>query len=260
MLKHKQRTKILSRLTQGIVLMLLVGSANAQLNTAVQTAVNTNKAAAKTQSRIDKLNDQTGDIVGRYRNVINEVESLRAYNKQLKSVVNDQRLQIENINNEMTHLEQTNRGVVPMIIEMVDALGKLIEADIPFKKKVREERLAKLESILNTSSVTTAEKYRKVTEAYTIELDYGSTVEAYGGTLPGTSKKVQFLRIGRASLIYQTLDQEHSGWYNPNTGKFEELDRKYNGEIKDAIRVAKNEASPQLVGLPVLGAQTAGGK
>ena len=240
--------------------MLLVGSINAQqLKTAIQVAVDTNNAAKKAQSRIDKLNDQTGDIVGRYRNVINEIESLRAYNKQLETVVNDQRIQIQNINNEMTHLEQTNRGVVPMIIEMVDALGKLIEADIPFKKKEREERLAKLESILGTSSVTTAEKYRKVTEAYTIELDYGSTVEAYGGSLP-SGKKVQFLKVGRASLIYQTLNQEESGWYNPNTGKYEVLDRKYNDEIKDAIRVAKNEASPQLVGLPVLGAKAAGGK
>ena len=261
MLKHNRKSKILRRLAQSIALIMLVGSLNAQqLKTAIQTAVDTNKAAAKAQTRIDKLSDQTGDIVGRYRNVINEIESLRAYNKQLESIVNDQRVQITNINNEMTHLEQTNRGVVPMIIEMVDALGKLIEADIPFKKKVREERLAKLESILGTSSVTTAEKYRKVTEAYTIELDYGSTVEAYGGTLPSSGKKVQFLRIGRVTLIYQTLNQEESGWYNPNTGKFEKLDRRYNGEIKDAIRVAKNEASPQLVGLPVLGARAAGGK
>ena len=54
--------------------MMLVSSLNAQqLKTAIQTAVNSNNAAAKTQSRIDKLSDQTGDIVGRYRNVINEI-------------------------------------------------------------------------------------------------------------------------------------------------------------------------------------------
>ena len=81
--------------------------------------------------RIDKLNTQTDSLVGEYRQVLNEIESLRAYNKQLGAVVNDQRLMVESMNSQMTTLEQTNRGIVPMIIEMVDSLGQLVEADLP---------------------------------------------------------------------------------------------------------------------------------
>ncbi|MBL4659435.1 MAG: DUF3450 domain-containing protein [Alcanivoracaceae bacterium] len=259
MLNHSKNSKVLKTIITSIVLMLLVSSINAQqLNTAVQVAVNTNKASANAQVRIDKLNDQTDDLTGKYRIILNEIESLRAYNKQLETVVGDQREQISSMNNQMTTLEQTNRGVVPMIIEMVDALNKIVEADIPFKKEERQKRVAKLENMLGKSDVTTAEKYRKVTEAYGIELDYGSSVDSYGGSLP-SGKKVDFLRVGRTTLIYQTLNQEISGWWNANLNKFEILDRKYNDEIKEAIRVAKKQASPDLAGLPVLGAQAAAG-
>lgn len=260
MLNHSKNKSILSKMTLSVVLMLTINSLSAQqLNTAVQVAVDTNRASAKAQVRVDKLNDQTDDLTGKYRTVINQIESLRAYNKQLEAVVNDQRVEITALNNEMATLEQTNRGVIPMVIEMVDALNKLVDADLPFKKDVRKERVAKLEDMLESSDFTTAEKYRKVTEAYSIELDYGSTVEAYGGSLPN-GKKVTFLRVGRTTLIYQTLNQQVSGWWNPKTSKFELLDRKYNGEIKEAIRIAKHEASPALIGLPVLGAQAAEAK
>lgn len=260
MLHHSKNNSILNKITISVVLMLTINSLQAQqLKTAVQIAVNTNKDSAKAQVRVDKLSDQTDDLTGKYKTVINEIESLRAYNKQLEAIVKDQRVEITSLNNEMSTLEQTNRGVVPMIIEMVDALNKLIDADLPFREDLRKERVAKLEDMLGNSDFTTAELYRKVTEAYGIELDYGSTVEAYGGSLP-SGKKVIFLRVGRTTLVYQTLNQQVSGWWNPKLSKFELLDRKYNSEIKEAIRIAKHEASPALIGLPVLGAQPVGAK
>jgi len=260
MLNHSKNNLILKKITASVVLILIINSLSAQqLNTAVQVAVNTNKASAKAQVRVDKLNGQTGDLTGQYRTVLNEIESLRTYNKQLEAVVNDQRAEMTSLNKEMSTLEHTNRGVIPMIIEMVDALNKLVDADLPFLTEKRKKRIMGLEDMLDDSDFTTAEIYRKVTEAYGIELDYGSTVDSYGGALPD-GKKVQFLRIGRVTLIYQTLNQKVSGWWNPKTKKFEILDRKYNGEIKEAIRIAKHEASPALIGLPVLGAQSAGGK
>ena len=259
MLKHTNSNKVFRKLLLSIALFSLTMSVNAQLNTAVQIAVDSNKAAASTQNRIDTLNDQTDDLTGQYRNAINEIESLRSYNAQLNKVVQDQRDQIEGMNSQMTHLEQTNRGVVPMIIEMVDMLGKLVEADIPFKKDERLKRVTGLENLLDKSSITTAEKYRKVTEAYSIELDYGSTVDAYSGNLPN-GKEVTFLRLGRTALLYQNLTQDASGRWNPKTNQFEDLDRRYNDEIKEAIRIANKSATLNLAGLPVFGATTAAGE
>ena len=235
-----------------LTLVSIVVNAQQQLNTAVQVVVDTNNASAATQTRIDEL-------TAKYRNVLNEIESLREYNKQLEAVVNDQRAQIVSIEQQMTSLEQTNRGVVPMIIEMIDSLGQLVEADIPFLKEERLDRVAELEGMIGSQAYTTSELYRKVTEAYGIELDYGSTVESYQDALPN-GKEVDFLRVGRTTLIYQTLNQEVSGWWNSSTGQFEELDKRYNAEIKEAIRIAKKQASPDLTGLPVFAADNAGGQ
>ena len=260
MLNHKNSNNIFNKTFLSIVLVFAVANVNAQqLKTAVQVAVDTNQASAAAQVRIDTLSNQTDNLTSEYRNLLNQIESLRAYNNQLENVVNDQREQITAINLEMTTLEQTNRAVVPMIIEMIDSLGQLVKADIPFKLEDRENRIMDLEKMLSNSDVTTAEQYRKVTEAYSIELDYGSSVEAYTGNLP-SGKQVDFLRVGRTTLVYQTLNQEVSGWWNPVKNDFETLDRKFNSEIKEAIRIAQKQASPNLAGLPVMGAETAGGQ
>ncbi len=236
-----------------VVLALMVTSiaSFAQLQTAVQVVTNTNNAAESSQKSIDRLSDQTEELLVQYRTVISEIESLTVYNQQLEAVVNDQNSQIQSMNQQMTELESTNRAVVPMVIEMVDMLRKIIEADIPFRINDRLDRVAGLEDMLNASNVTTSEKYRKVTEAYQIELDYGRSVSTYQAEADG-GVQVNFLQIGRTALLYQTLDEKKSGWYNTNTKKFEELPDRYNASIKEGIRIAAKQAAPNLVGLPIL--------
>lgn len=236
-----------------VVLSLLVTSVAgfAQLQTAVQVVTNTNNAAANSQDNIDRLSDQTEELLVQYRTVLSEIESLTVYNQQLEAVVNDQNAAIVSYNEQMTELESTNRAVVPMVIEMVDMLRKIVEADIPFRINDRINRVVQLENMLDASNVTTSEKYRKVTEAYQIELDYGRSVSTYQADIDG-GVKVNFLQIGRTALLYQTLDEKKSGWWNPQSKSFEQLPEQYNSAIKEGIRIAAKQAAPNLVGLPIL--------
>lgn len=235
-----------------LALMLVSVAATAQLQTAVQVVTNTNNAAQTSQNSVNRLNDQTEDLLVQYRTVLSEIESLQVYNQQLEAVVNDQNAMIQSMNEQMTELESTNRAIVPMVIEMVDMIRKIVEADVPFRKQERLDRVAGLEAILNNSSVTTSEKYRKVTEAYQIELDYGRSVTTYEDELPSKNVKVKFLQIGRTALLYQTLDEKESGMWNPASKQFERLDDRYNSAIKEGLRIAAKQAAPNLVGLPVL--------
>ena len=235
--------------TLALLLTSVVGAA--QLQTAVQVVNETNTQAKQAQNQVNRLNDQTEELLVQYRTVLSEIDSLTVYNQQLEAVVNDQNLQIQSMNDQMAELESTNRAIVPLVIEMVDMLGRMIEADIPFMIKERTNRVVQLENILDDSNVTTSEKYRKVTEAYQMELDYGRSVSTYEGELE-SGVKVSFLQIGRTALLYQTLDEKKSGWYNPQTGAFEELDNRYNTAIKEGIRIAAKQAAPNLVGLPIL--------
>ena len=91
--------------------------------------------------------------------------------------------------------------------------GQFVDLDVPFLLEERKERVAKLNELMERDDVTVAEKFRKVTEAYQIEMDYGSTIEPYKDTvnIDGGTREVDFLRVGRVSLIYQSQDGQVSG-------------------------------------------------
>src|SRR5690625_7921165 len=128
-------------------------------------------------------------------------------------------------NKHLDGLEETNRDVVPLMIEMSDALLKLVQADMPFRQKERVDRAKNIIDSLDRSDITNSEKYRLIVEAYQVELEYGRTMEAYRGALPD-GQQVAFLRIGRTMLFWQSLDVPITGWWNPNSRSFERLDRK----------------------------------
>jgi regulator of replication initiation timing len=238
--------------------LLWVSTAQAQaLSSTVQAETKINTDAASSQERVTTLAKQTQDLLAEYRAVVREIEGLKIYNENLAKVVGDQRAEVESINNQLSGLEATNRGVVPLMLEMIDALGKIIEADVPFRIEERRARVERLAAMMDQAEVTASEKYRRVMEAYQGELEYGRTTESYSDTLPTTGQTVDFLRVGRALLIYQTSDQSSTGWFNPSTRAFEELPSKYTLEVKNGIAIAKNEKAPDLVMLPTPGPEAA---
>jgi len=234
--------------------LLWVGIAQAQsLGSTVQTETKINKDSATSQKRVSTLAKQTQDLLTEYRSVVREVESLQIYNANLEKVVTDQRNEVTSINNQLAGLEATNRGVVPLMLEMIEALGQIVEADIPFRIEERRARVERLINMMDQAEVTASEKYRRVMEAYQSELEFGRTTEAYADSLPTTGQTVDFLRIGRTLLVYQTSDQAVTGWFNPTSREFEELPNRYQLEVKEGLAIAKNEKAPNLVMLPVPG-------
>ena len=233
---------------------LSAGSLMAQdLNSTVSVENKINTDAAKSQQRVTSLAQQTSDLLAEYRAVVRETESLKIYNDSLEAIVQDQRDEVVSINNQSEGLEATNRGVVPLMLEMIEMLGQIVENDMPFRLEERRARVQRLRDMMNQADVTTSEKYRRVMEAYQGELEYGRTTEAYSEALPTTGQTVEFLRVGRTLLVYQTSDQVTTGWFNPTTRTYEELPNKYRLEVKEGLAIARNEKAPNLVMLPVPG-------
>jgi len=140
---------------------------------------------------------------------------------------------------------------VPLMLEMIDALARIVEADMPFRIGERRARAQRLREMMDQSEVTVSEKYRQVMEAYRTELEFGRTTEAYSDRLPETGQTVDFLRVGRTLLLYQTSDQSATGWFNPVTRQFEALPDRYRLPVRDGLEIARNERTPDLVKLPV---------
>ena len=236
--------------------MLMVAQAQ-NLDSSVQTETRINQDSAESQKRVDRIALETQDLLAEFRSVVREIESLKIYNANLNKVVSDQRNEIESTNRQLTGLEDTNRGVVPLMLDMIETLGQIVEADIPFRLDQRRERVKRLEVMMDQAEVTASEKYRRVMEAYQSELEFGKSTEAYSDTLPSSGQTVDFLRVGRTLLVYQNSDQSETGWFNPAIRQFETLPSRYTLEVKEGLAIARNEKAPNLVMLPVPGPEVA---
>ena len=177
--------------TAALITTLVLGQAIAQdLDSTVAVEKKINADAATSQRRVTSLAQQTSDLLAEFRAVVRETDSLRIYNNSLEAIVNDQRSEVVSINDQLQGLESTNRGVVPLMLEMIEMLGQIVESDMPFRLEERRARVERLRDMMDQADVTTSEKYRRVMEAYQGELEYGRTTEAYSEALPSSGQTV----------------------------------------------------------------------
>jgi len=202
---------------------------------------------------VSNLSDERQDLLGQYRLVLQQIDRLIAYNDYVERLIVDQEAQITDIRKQLDQFALIERGIVPLMLDSIDILDKFIDLDVPFLLEERKARVARLRTIMNLSDVTVSEKYRQIMDAYQIETTYGRDIEAYTGLLEidGESRQVDFLRIGRTSLTYQTPDQEETGFWNKQAGQWEKLPNKYQNYVTQGLRVARKQVTPNLLELPI---------
>ncbi len=205
------------------------------------------------QTVVSDLSDETQDLLGQYRLVLQQIDRLIAYNDYVERLIVDQEAQITDIREQLDQFALIERGIVPLMLDSIDTLDKFIDLDVPFLLEERKARVARLRTIMNLSDVTVSEKYRQIMDAYQIETTYGRDIEAYTGLLEidGVSRQVDFLRIGRTSLTYQTPDQEETGFWNKQDKQWEKLPNKYQNYVTHGLRVARKQVTPNLLELPI---------
>jgi hypothetical protein len=136
---------------------------------------------------------------------------------------------------------------------MIDAIEKFVGLDMPFLLEERMKRVEDLRKLMARSDVTTAERFRQIMEAYQIESEYGRTIEAYRSIvkLDGGESTVDFLRFGRIALVYQTLDGSEAAVWDRNEKTWKPLEASDRSAIRDALRIARKQAAPDLIRLPL---------
>ena len=212
------------------------------------------KEAAHSQSVISQLEKERRALLIEYRIILSQTENMRRYNEQLEKSLKSQEEEIESIKVQMDSLKQTQIEIVPFILRMVETLEQFIKLDTPFLKDERRKRVQELKAIMNSAKVSSSEKFRRVMEAYQIEHEYGRTLEAYRGLHKideRTTLTVDFLRLGRVVLLYQSLDGKKRGLWDQNLKKWVPLGRSYRDPIKKALRVARKERAPDILKLPI---------
>jgi len=202
---------------------------------------------------VSNLSDERQNLLGQYRLVLQQIDRLIAYNDYVERLIVDQEAQITDIGKQLDQFALIERGIVPLMLDSIEILDKFIDLDVPFLLEERKARVARLRTIMDLSDVTVSEKYRQIMDAYQIETTYGRDIEAYTGLLKidGESRQVDFLRIGRTSLTYQTPDQEETGFWNKQAGQWEKLPNKYQNYVTQGLRVARKQVTPNLLELPI---------
>ena len=235
-----------------LLLSATVGAVEDPLKTSITTSINNNQQEAKTQTRIEGLNDKTRVMLEEYQQLSRELEVLVTYNTQLQRLVNSQEEEKQSIQEQMNNLEATQREIIPLILRMVASLQEFVAMDHPFLPEERQLRVAQLQELMDRADVSIGEKYRRVLEAYQIEMEYGRTIEAYRGELKtgSSNRTVDFLRIGRVGLYYQTLDRQEVGQWDTATGGWQKLADDYNLPIRKGLRIARKQSAPDLLYLP----------
>lgn len=238
----------------GAALFLMVSGAYSDpLSQAIDIDLATTEAAVASQNKIDQLSDQTQKMLEEYRSATRHTETLETYNEYLKDLINSQHQEKISLQQQLAQIEVTQREIVPLILRMLDNLEQFIKLDLPFLPEERQQRLALLKQMVNRADVSHAEKFRRILEAYQIENDYGNTIEAYRAdiSLNGTTSSVDFLRLGRVALYYQRLDGSESGFWSKENNRWETLSSDYRNAIRQGLRIARKEAAPDLLTLPV---------
>jgi hypothetical protein len=210
-----------------------------------------NAQAAQSQQTINNTVDQTMELSTQYAQALAELDSFNKYNEQLQEQINGQLEEIESVQTQLVEIETTNREVLPLMERMVETLGQFVAADIPIYIDERTERVRLLQDLMGQANVTISEKYRRILEAYLIELDYGSTLSTYQGAL-GTgsdARTVQFVQLGRISLMYQTLDGAETGYWDANAKNWV-VDNSYADAVDQAMEVAGGGA-PELLSVAI---------
>lgn len=183
-----------------------------------------------------------------YARLMAEADSLERYNAGRQGLLQSQLEEISSLEAQIDSLAATAVAVPPLLQRMFETLAEFVAGDLPFLPAERRDRIDRLGEIM-ASEAPVAEKYRRLLEAYRIELEYGRVMSAYAGEL-ADGRAAQFVHLGRVTLLYRTVDGTESGYWDGAAGKWV-ADSSYARAVSDAFAMAREEVTPDLLSVPV---------
>lgn len=237
--------------------ILTSATVNAQqdntLKPVVDAATEINQSAEKSQQRINNITDQIDSKLQKFKAISKEIDGLNVYNAQLSKQISSQTEEMAALNKAIDEVSVVERQITPLMLRMIDGLEQFVALDVPFLPEERANRIADLKVMMDRADVAPSEKFRRVMEAYQVEMDYGRTMESYTAlhTIDGQEREVEFLRVGRSALIYQTRDASIQGAWNTKIGDWETLPSHYRSQVTKGLRMAKKQLAPDLLMLPI---------
>jgi Protein of unknown function (DUF3450) len=208
--------------------------------------------AQQSQEKINDIVEGTRSLEDQYRAINKETDGLRVYNELMRAQTDGQKATLDDIALSMDQVDVINRQIVPLMTRMIDGIEQSVALDVPFLMDERADRIEELKAIMERGDVTVAEKFRKVMEAYQIELDYGNSVDTYEQqlTFNDETRVYNILRIGRIGLYFQSEDASITGRWDNDAREWVE-DDSARSEVRKGLQMANQQIAPELIVIPV---------
>ncbi|MCL9775167.1 DUF3450 domain-containing protein [Vibrio methylphosphonaticus] len=222
------------------------------LNNARNVEAQTITQGAQSQQRINKSSDKAFELKSEIAALEQEVANLEVYQSHLQSVVDNQQQELSSIETQLAQINDTRQGVVPLMYKMLTGLEQHIKQDKPIRIDARLARLDELKSLMPQADVSDAEKYRRILEAYQIEMDYGIKLGRYRSRIDvGSGIEAEQLYLGRLSLVARSLDRNQYWSWDHDKKTWVNVDASLSSHIDQAFAIANKQTSPTLMTLPV---------
>ncbi|MBE8716214.1 DUF3450 domain-containing protein [Cellvibrio polysaccharolyticus] len=253
MKNQRLKAVALSTVLSAGALMGSVAQADQTLDAILKVGQTKTTVAQESQKRIDRLAQETDDLVQQFKHQNRLIADLRMYNSQLEKQVAAQTQVLQELEGSVDQVTVIERQIQPLIVRMLDGLEQFVKLDKPFRLSERNERLEMLRANQDRADISVSEKFRQVLEAYKIESEYGRFLDTYNDTLSidGQDREVSVLQVGRLALIYQTSDANTAGVWDATQNQWVSLDGSYRTAILKGFRIARKQVSLDTIVVPV---------
>nr|WP_283101572.1 DUF3450 domain-containing protein [Halomonas populi] len=211
---------------------------------------------AELQARIDAADDATREALQELRRLERETSRLTGYNAELEPRLTRQADTLERREAALDTLESTRDALPSLKRGLIERLASWVERDMPFLIEERQARVASVESGLANPELADADQLERILAAWRAELDYGREMDAWRGYLSESDegearREVDYLRIGRVGFYYLSSDGREGGVWQADARRWQALDEAERREVRNALRIARDQRAPALLRLPV---------
>lgn len=214
----------------------------------------TNEASAASQKKIDKSSNSAIELQAEIEQLSEQVKNLEVYRNHLQALVDNQKQEMVSLDKQIEEIKDTRQGIVPLMYQMIDGLQTILEQDKPIRLQARTDRLEQLKSLMPRADVSDAEKFRRILEAYQIEMDYGRKLGSYQGQISLTDNEsvdADILYLGRVALIARNPNATQYWTWNQAQKQWQPLESSYKSDLDTAYSLAAKQIAPTLITLPV---------
>jgi septal ring factor EnvC (AmiA/AmiB activator) len=185
----------------------------------------------------------------RYARALADAAITQRYNTQIEQQLRSQEQEITSLEQQIAGMDATAVDVQSMLQRMYDDLAMFVQSDVPFFKEERDQRMQRITELMQNVEASPSEKFRRLMEAYQIEMEYGRTMSAYKQALDD-GREAELVRLGRVVLLYRVIEGGETGYWD-NTQKRWVADPESRAAIENALSIAKEEKAPDLIIVPV---------